>query len=128
MLEPKEYLNIQHSKQHKSIRGEVKSIDFQNDGFFIVYIPSLKLSAYGKSLNEAKEMMAKITIPDFCESLMDLPIEKVLIELKSLGWNSNSFFKKELSKSAHVDVEGILREFDLPKETKINESTLSVAA
>ncbi|MET4083445.1 hypothetical protein ABIB40_003417 [Pedobacter sp. UYP30] len=128
MSEKQEYLNIQHSKQHRSVKGEVTGIDFQNDGFYIVYIPSLKLSAYGNSPEDAKDMMVKIIIPEFCESLMKLSISEALSELKNMGWNSNTFFRKELSKSAHVDIEGILREFDLPKDTKVNESVLKVAA
>jgi len=128
MSETGEYLNIQHSKQHKFIKGEVKSIDFQNDGHHIVYIPSLKLSAYGPSLRDAIKMMTDIVIPDFCETLMSQPIATVLAELKSYGWGQHKFFPKQLSKTAHVDVEGILRDFDLPKETKINESVYTVAA
>lgn len=128
MSEKSEHLNIQHSKNHKSIKGQVKSIDFQNDGYFIVYIPSLKLSSYGSNLAEANKMMGDIVLPDFCETLISQPIDKVLAEFKSLGWSQNAFFKKQLSKSAHVDVEGILRDFELSEDTKINERLVEVAA
>lgn len=127
MSDKGEFLKIQHSKHHKSLKGQVAAIDFQNDGFHIVYIPSLKLSAYGKNINEANQMMKDVILPDFCETLMNESIDRVLNELKKLGWNQNIFFKKQLSKTAHVDVDGILREFDLPEDTKINERVLQVA-
>ena len=123
-----EHLTIQYNSKMKSLKGQVSSIDFQNDGYHIVYIPSLKLSAYGHNLQEAIKMMTDVVLPDFCETLMAQPFVKVISEFKSLGWNQNVFFKKEISKDSYIDKEGILRQFDLSKDTKINESLISVAA
>ena len=126
MSEELDTIQIQYGKNHKTLNGLIKAIEFENDGYHIVYLPSLKISSYGKSKEEAEEMMKEVVIKDFCETLMDQKLSKVLADLHSLGFKKRGFFETEMSKSAHVDKEGILKDFDLAENTQFNESMLTV--
>ncbi len=120
------FLKINRTRQSQSIKGQVHAVDFKQDGHYIIYIPSLGLSAYGDDVMQARKMMSEHIIPDFCETLLEQPLSKIIHELKDLGWNSSQFFKTELSITAHIDKEGILKDFDLPKNTVMHESLLAV--
>ena len=119
-------IQIQYGKNEKSLNGLFKAIEFENDGFVVIYLPSLKISAYGKSREEADLMMKEVVIKDFCETLMAQKLDKILADLHALGFKKRGFFKTEMSKSAHVDKEGILRDFDLAENTQFKESMLAV--
>lgn len=126
MSEELDTIQIKYGKHQKSLNGIIKAIEFENDGYYIVYLPSLKISSYGKTREEANQMMKEVVIKDFCETLMAQKEKKVLADLHALGFKKRSFFEKELSKSAHVDKEGILRDFDLAETTQFKESMLTV--
>lgn len=126
MSEELDTIQIKYGKNHKALNGTIKAIEFENDGYHIVYLPSLKISSYGKSKEEAEEMMREVVIKDFCETLMEQKLSKVLADLHSLGFKKRGFFEIEMSKSAHVDKEGILKDFDLAENTQFNESMLTV--
>lgn len=119
-------IQIKYNDHHKSFHGEFNSVEFENDGYTILYIPSLRLSAYGKSFEEADAMMRDVVVQDFCETLMEQKLSKILSDLKALGFNQSPFFKTELSKSAHIDKEGLLKDFDLSEDTKFSERVLTV--
>ncbi|PWS28592.1 hypothetical protein DHW03_01705 [Pedobacter yonginense] len=70
-------LQIPYNKHNQSINGEVKAIDFEQDGHYIIYIPSLGLSAYGNDVNEARQMISKAILPDFCQTLLEQPLSKL---------------------------------------------------
>ncbi|WP_304064335.1 hypothetical protein [Pedobacter glucosidilyticus] len=121
-----EFINLIHNSKLKKINAKLKAIDLIDGNFHICYIPSLKLSAYGSTSSEAFKMMKNIVIPDFCETLMSQEKNKILSELKALGWSQSPFFKTELCKSAHIDKEGILRDFDLSENTELRERLMTV--
>jgi len=62
-------IQIQYGKNEKSLNGFFKVIEFENDGFVVIYLPSLKISAYGQSREEADLVMREVVIKDFCETL-----------------------------------------------------------
>jgi hypothetical protein len=121
-----EFIKIIHTKEHKKFSAKLNSIDLMDGDFYINYIPSLKLSSYGSNAEEAIRMMTEVVIPDFCETLMDQNKEKVLNDLRGFGWTQSPFFKAELCKSAHIDKEGILKDFDLSENTELKERVLSI--
>ena len=71
-------------------------------------------------------MFVKIVFKDFCENLTALTQINIYKELKRLGWIESPYFKKELSKTAHVDHDGILKEFNLSQETKIESQLMKL--
>jgi hypothetical protein len=110
----------------KEIRGQVKAVFFNEGDFVIYYIPSLNLSAYGKTYSEAEDMMKNAVLRDFCHNLISKPKAFVFSELAKLGWTRDKIFRKDLSKTSFIDKEGILREFDLDKDTVINEKEFAI--
>ena len=48
------------NKNKTNIKGKVNAIGFIENNSHILYIPSLKLSSYGDSLEEAREMIIMV--------------------------------------------------------------------
>jgi hypothetical protein len=94
--------------------------DFVDHGHVVVYIPSLDLSAYGPTKDEAIKMLFDQVVSDYVESLMKIPESKVSEELAKYGWKRGKILKKNFSNEAFVDAKGILQNFNLPAETPIN--------
>ncbi|NGM63509.1 hypothetical protein G5B30_16490 [Sphingobacterium sp. SGG-5] len=110
------------------IKGNVTAVSFMDGDFHILYIPSLNLSSYGNTFEEAKQMMEEVVVKDFCVNVLKNKNKGYVIsELKKLGWTKSPFFEKDLSKSAYIDKEGILREFELPENTPIREENVQIA-
>lgn len=108
----------------KNSRGEIGAVlfAFEDHGHQVAYLPSLKLSAYGKTAQEAKQMLFEEVLPDFFENLFLLNEAEMNEELAKYGWKRSQFFKKRYSNlNAFVDAEGVLRNFNLPAETHIEK-------
>lgn len=84
--------------------------------FWVSYIPSLNISGYGETEEEAIKDM-KYNLDVFCEDLFDASQEQREIYLKELGWNRHRHFNRQFSKS-FVDENGGLRDFDNPEQVK----------
>lgn len=87
---------------------------------FVIYIPSLEMSAYGNTEKEADEMI-RFSIDELMKNLIKLPLDKINAELLSLGWKRNAFHNKEFS-NAYIDGEGVLQGMNVG--SKIEELTL----
>lgn len=120
MRELNEYLKL--DKKNKKGKGRFKIIEFLDNGYFITYVPSLNVSSYGSTKAESREMMSDVVLKDFFENILSLPEHQIFSELKKLGWERSAMFTKELSKSAHVDREGVLKNFNLSEETVLEET------
>ena len=126
MSELKETINI--NTKHQSFHGSLCVVQFMDHGHYISYMPSLNLTGYGDTPNEADKLLMDFVVKDFLEGLFSLEKDELIFdELKKLGWQRSPFFKKDLNKSAYVNKEGILRDFNLPAETKIESKLMSVA-
>lgn len=119
MRELNEYLKLDFKR--KRGKGRFKLVEFLDNGHHIAYLPSLNLSAYGSTKEEARQMMSDIILIDFFESLLNIPESQMFEELQKLGWERSPFFKQDLSKSVHVDRAGILKNFNLSEETVLEE-------
>ena len=75
--------------------------EFKDGEFHMILLPSLNLSAYGDTEEEAEHMMTGIIIPEF--------------------------FKHQLTGTSHVDKDGILKDFNLSEETVITMNELVTA-
>lgn len=124
MEEVQECLKI-NSKKKKG-KARLRLVEFIDNGYHIVYIPSLKLSAYGDSKEEARKMMGDVVLDDLFENLTAQPENVILEFLKELGWQKSTIFPKELSYAVHIDTDGILKNFNLSESTKITETLVEV--
>lgn len=124
MKEVKESLKL-NIKQKKG-KGVFRLIQFEDNGHFIAYIPSLNLSGYGDTEEEAINMLGDIVFEDFFENLFEQPENVIFEHLKKFGWTKGAFFTKDLSNNVHIDKEGILKNFNLSSETKITEKLVTV--
>lgn len=109
----------------KQVRLAVAGFTFLDHGHTVIYLPSLNLSAYGNSEEEAKMMLAQVVLDDFCENLVALSLEEAHEYLAELGWTVESRNGQNFSNSAFVDKDGVLQNFDLPKDTPIVEQVVS---
>ncbi|ARK09022.1 hypothetical protein A6C57_01105 [Fibrella sp. ES10-3-2-2] len=107
-----------------SIMGILNSYRFEDNGFIVTYIPSLGLSAYGETVEEANQMLVHDVINDFFNTIIDLPAVAVFEELSKLGWTCNK--ATEFKNQAYVDEAGILQNFDLPQDTPIERHLVTV--
>lgn len=124
MREIKENLKIDY--KHKRGKGVFRILEFEDHGHHIVYIPSLKLSSYGNTAEEAQKMMGDVVLEDFFENLFEQSENVIFDYLKNLGWSKSSIYPKELSNDVHIDTDGILKNFNLSSNTKVTEKLVEV--
>jgi len=60
---------------------------FIDNGQHIAYIPSLELSAYGESNEEAINMLFEDVVTDMVHNLFSLTPSEVTKEMKKYGWH-----------------------------------------
>lgn len=89
-------------------------------------MPSLNLSAYGETAKEATDRLVHEVLDDFFENLLALKPEQANNELRKLGWTRNKLFKKQFRSNSYVDRNGVLKNFNLPEETKIETAVVTV--
>lgn len=118
---PQSLVINQNKKKIKSILTRIVFAD-KNTNQIIMYIPALDISGYGSTEGEAKEML-DFSVDEFYEYLIELPLRKIQQILSALGWKRNKLHNKEYS-NAHVDVDGVLKNFNPIKET-VKVSTIA---
>jgi predicted RNase H-like HicB family nuclease len=82
--------------------------------FWVSIVPSLNVSGYGKTENEANESLQE-NLHTFCKDLFSVSEDQRKVELKKMGWVPNKLFKKKYAK-AIVDENGVLQHFDHPEQ------------
>lgn len=121
-----DWIKVKHTAQDQTLQGQLNSIEFKDHGSCIVFIPSLNLSSYGDTPEEAHLMMKDIVLKDFCDTIMNQSFEKIISDLKDLGWSQSPFFKKELSKTAYINKQGLLRDLNVSENTEVTERLVTV--
>lgn len=102
----------------KGVKGLFKSYTGQSGNHWVSVIPSLNVSGYGQTKDEALEDLA-YNFDIFWKDLYGVDLLQRLQYLKELGWEHNKMFKKQLSK-VYVDENGLLQNFDNPEEVMRN--------
>lgn len=109
--------NEPYSNQTEMFRIKGNKIDFgvvtfegKEGDVFIVYTPSLEISGYGNTKEEAKKSF-DFNISQFCEDLYLLNTKNRDTLLTDLGWSKVKYKNKNYSK-AYIDNEGVLKNFD----------------
>jgi len=118
-------LNLRKGEGH----GTIRVVEFKDHQFYVAYMPTLNLSGYGDTENEALDMLFKDVLMDFFEHLMKLSETEVTEELAKYGFMKSGYFKKRFtSVGPHVELSSILSKLNLPPDTKVREKYLQVAA
>ena len=112
----KDTLRMVFNKSHTEFKGvlsTIKMID-KDTSQHIIYIPSLNLTSYGDTEEQAEEMM-KSSIDDLFEFLDEMPPKQRELELRKMGWEQNKLKNKIYSK-AYVDPSGVLQNFNVTEQ------------
>jgi len=119
----KETLNIDFNK--KIFKAKLTGIGFMEGNSHIVYLPSLQISAYGDSIEEANDMI-NISLKEFSENLLELSETKINDVLHKLGWEKSKFFKKRMTNLSETTFDDIKKEFNLPDNTAVQRIPIAV--
>ncbi len=121
-----EFIKINFSRKEASMRIHVAS--FIDHDHHVAYVPSLKLSGYGATKEEAMEMLFQDVINDMFDNLLVLGESGVSKELAKYGWHKSLIpNKKYYNDLPYVDPNGILENFNLPEDTSIEVKMMEVA-
>ncbi len=113
------------NKSKGKIKATFRVFHILDGNFKVAYIPALNLSGYGKSDENAYDMLKEV-LSDYFGSLVSLRKDQLLSELGKYGWTAG-FFAKQFTNNTYVDKDGVLKNFELPKDTPIVEKILEVA-
>lgn len=120
-----EFMKLDFARAHKKAKAKLRLLLFMTEGSYILYIPSLNLTAYGTNEVEARKML-DIVIEDYFLHLSQLSEQEVLQEIKQYGWVRKPYLPKQLRNIQFVEEKTIKEDFELPAETIIREQFVSV--
>lgn len=92
---------------------------------YVIYCPSLELSGYGETREQAQEMF-RFSLDDLFKFWMNGSPEVMDEDLKKLGWKNDRLFRKEFSKD-FVDAAGLLADLNSEND-QVERVNLAVAA
>jgi len=115
--EVQDYIKVIPSKRSISMSVTTYELISKEDKDRILYIPSLKIFGKASTKELAKEDLDS-KVDKYLKKLLKLSQPKIAIELKRLGWKQSKYKTKAFSKS-YIDKDGILRDFEIPVESKI---------
>ena len=87
--------------------AKINVITGEEGDFWVSISPSLNVSGYGNSKEEAQESF-HLHMQIFWEDLKGLKMDRRHLMLKNLGWNNKYFAKKQYSK-VFIDENGVLQ-------------------
>lgn len=99
------------TKDSLSIR--VNLISGKDGDFWVFISPSLNVSGYGKTIDEAKASFDE-NMEVFSDDITRASSSERNNILRQLGWKQKRYMKKQFSK-AFVDEDGILQNLEQPK-------------
>lgn len=79
-------IHINFDKQH--VTGRLTAHYFIDNGHHICYIPSLGVTSYGESEQEATTRMINDIVDDLFTNLVELSVDKANAELSRMGFLS----------------------------------------
>ena len=103
--------------QKNSLVAELKIFTGIDHGHWVVICPSVNVSGYGDTLEEAKESFNE-NMETFSEDLFKLDTHNRIKYIKSLGWKQDKIFNKRYS-NAFIDTDGILQNLEKPKQSSL---------
>ncbi len=124
--EVEDYIRILPLKRSISMSVTTYELISKEDQDIILYIPTLEIFGKAKTLELAKDNLDGAA-NKFLRKLLTLPLRKITIELRNLGWEQNKYKKKNFSKT-YVDKNGILRNLEIPVEDRIIQKKTALFA
>lgn len=115
--------SIRYRKGH--ISASLTVVSFIEDGSYVVYSPSLEMTGYGDTEEEAKEMFS-FSMEDYFKSLIKLSHKTIEAELRKYGFKQKKFKSKNYSK-LYVDQDGVLQGLDQPSLEEVKIEKFEVA-
>jgi predicted RNase H-like HicB family nuclease len=116
------YIRLNRSKSNAD--ALLHLMRFKDGEFHIVYLPEIKMSSYGETEQEAIDMLMD-TLTIYLSNLIGLAKKEMEGELARYGFFVGSMIHKNFEyKGPYVDVKGVLKEFNLPEDTTVEESEL----
>jgi len=112
--------------ERQKANGLLRVYDFIDNDHHVAFIPSLNLSAYAATREEAVKRLFETVVSDFFLCLTELPEYKASEELKKLGWSRGKILRKKFEQNTFVDRDGILKNFNLAEETVIHDELVTV--
>lgn len=100
-------------------------VHFMEEDTHIVYLPSLNMSGYGDTIEEAQELL-NTSVGTYFKDLIRLPHYAIFKELQKYGWQRDSIFKKKMKNLSNTTYEDIKKQFNIPDDVQLNESVLEV--
>lgn len=121
-----EFIKIDFATRSAQMRVFVAS--FIDSGHHVAYIPSLKLSGYATSKDDAIKMLFEDVVDDMFENLFELDESTITNELGKYGWHKAKGIpnKKFYNDRPFVSPTGILENFNLPQNTDIQVKMMEV--
>lgn len=105
------FIKEQLSISKHNVYVKVNRIIGEKDGTWVVYSPSLEVSGYGATKEEAMETF-ELDMNCLMDSIFEMSIKERQKYLSELGWTKSKYFNKKYSK-AYVDEDGMLKDLDL---------------
>lgn len=120
----KEFLKI--NIKQEVIKARLKAFSFMENDIHVVYLPSLNMSGYGNTIEEAYSLL-KLDWADFGDSLFELKHESLIFDaLRDLGWSRHKVFAKRMNNLSNTTFEDIKKEFNIPDSTQVKEELIAV--
>lgn len=109
------------------IKIRVTAFKWKQDDTYFVYVPSLEISSYGNTKEEAVDMM-NFSLNEFGMDLKNIGRKNSEVVLSKLGWKQQAFATKNFS-HAYIDKDGVIQNLGLEdvEDIELLEEVLSVA-
>ncbi|MEQ9301900.1 MAG: hypothetical protein RIF33_25190 [Cyclobacteriaceae bacterium] len=114
------------NKSKGEVMGNFNVFIIEDTKHIVAYCPVFEMTGYGQTEDEANEML-KESITEYFAALLNLKEKQLVSELASLGWHQDKYAHKQFVSDAVVGRDGVLRNFDLPENTRITEQQMSTA-
>ena len=101
-----DFLRIKENK----LDAKLNILSGKQGDHFLTYSPSLKISGFGETAQEALEFI-KLELEGFCHDIFSMSSKERENYILSLGFKKEKFHSKNFSK-AYVDENGRLQDFD----------------
>ncbi len=119
-------LILRLDRRRGRVKGTLRILKIRDNDFHILYIPELNISGYGDTENEALEMV-NLVLQDFADGLFAMPSKEMDKELLKYGFSPVRLARKNFKfNGSYIDNQGVLKEFELPENTPIENKIVAV--
>jgi hypothetical protein len=116
MIHPLDVISESLHVAGNSANGKFLSLTGQSGNHWASVIPSLKVSGYGNSAEEAQKDL-KYNLDIFFEDFFALNKDEREVALRELGWQREKIFKKRYT-GPFINQEGALQNFNIPEDVQ----------